>query len=418
MRLLHIIGSLDPSTGGPCQVIRSLVPELEQLGMYSHVVSLDRPGAHFINKDAFKVFALGPGKTSWHFCVKLLPWLVSNLSKYDSVIVHGLWLYHSFAVRRAVQHLRKVKRQKHNVDYEMPKVFIMPHGMLDPYFQRAPERKFKALRNAVFWTLVEGKAVNEANGLLFTCEEELALARETFQSYKPQKEICVSLGVAEPPPYAAQLQDAFLRICPEVEQQRYILYLGRIHQKKGVDLLLQAYARLAYERADLQLPSSDSDKASLEKGYVLPKLVIAGPGAESPYGLKVRRFVSENQILEGSVFFTGMLTGDAKWGALYGCQAFVLPSHQENFGIAVVEALACNKPVLISRKVNIWREVSEAGGAMVADDTLAGTIELLTTWIRLSQGCKLEMGQNARKVYENVFALKMVAKALRDVVLT
>jgi glycosyltransferase involved in cell wall biosynthesis len=72
-----------------------------------------------------------------------------------------------------------------------------------------------------------------------------------------------------------------------------------------------------------------------------------------------------------------MLEGDAKWGALHGCEAFVLPSHQENFGIAVVEALGCGRPVLISDKVNIWREISENGAGLVEEDSVEGTARLL-----------------------------------------
>ena len=80
-----------------------------------------------------------------------------------------------------------------------------------------------------------------------------------------------------------------------------------------------------------------------------------------------------------------MLTGHAKWGAFYGAEAFILPSHQENFGIAVVEALACGKPVLISKQVNIWHEIIEGGGGLVEEDTTAGTLRLLESWQRLSK---------------------------------
>jgi glycosyltransferase involved in cell wall biosynthesis len=76
-----------------------------------------------------------------------------------------------------------------------------------------------------------------------------------------------------------------------------------------------------------------------------------------------------------------MLEGEAKWGALYGCDAFVLPSHQENFGIAVVEALACNKPVLISNKVNIWREIAEDGAGVVEEDSVEGTARMLQRFV-------------------------------------
>ena len=77
-----------------------------------------------------------------------------------------------------------------------------------------------------------------------------------------------------------------------------------------------------------------------------------------------------------------MLQGDAKWGAFYAAEVFALPSHQENFGVAVAEALACGTPVLISNKVNIWQEIAEDGVGLVEEDDLEGTTRLLERWRR------------------------------------
>jgi glycosyltransferase involved in cell wall biosynthesis len=98
-----------------------------------------------------------------------------------------------------------------------------------------------------------------------------------------------------------------------------------------------------------------------------------------------------------------MLNGEAKWGALYGCEAFVLPSHQENFGIAVVEALACGRPVLISDQVNIWREIVEGGAGLVAEDTLEGTYTLLASLVEKSSIQKQLLTSQAEKVYQDCF---------------
>jgi len=92
----------------------------------------------------------------------------------------------------------------------------------------------------------------------------------------------------------------------------------------------------------------------------------------------------------GEIHAVDMLQGDAKWGALYGCEAFVLPSHQENFGIAVVEALACGKLVLISDQVNIGREIVEDGAGLVEGDTEEGVEKLLRQF--LAKGMRLEAG--------------------------
>jgi glycosyltransferase involved in cell wall biosynthesis len=110
-----------------------------------------------------------------------------------------------------------------------------------------------------------------------------------------------------------------------------------------------------------------------------------------------------------------MLQGDAKWGALYGCDAFVLPSHQENFGIAVVEALACDRPVLISNQVNIWREIESARGGLIADDTPEGCVKLLSQWLQMSAEQKSELHPRDcyRKHFEVRGATETFANALQ-----
>ena len=107
-----------------------------------------------------------------------------------------------------------------------------------------------------------------------------------------------------------------------------------------------------------------------------------------------------------------MLEGDAKWGAFHACEAFLLPSHQENFGIAVVEALACGKPVLISDQVNIWREIEADGAALVAPDTLDGTQSLLRRWLALPDAARAAMGQAARRCFETRFEIGRAAERL------
>jgi len=126
--------------------------------------------------------------------------------------------------------------------------------------------------------------------------------------------------------------------------------------------------------------------------------------------------VSENACLDNMVLFPGMLTGDAKWGALYGCEAFVLPSHQENFGIAVVEALACGKPVLISNKVNIWREIKDGNAGLVAEDSHEEAEYILKEWLNMSAMEKQIMGERARATYEEHFEIHSSVKKLLNAI--
>ena len=128
------------------------------------------------------------------------------------------------------------------------------------------------------------------------------------------------------------------------------------------------------------------------------------------------KIVTSDPSLSSMIFFPGMLTGDAKWGAIYGCEAFVLPSHQENFGIAVAEALACGRPVLISNQVNIWKGIENVGGGIIANDTLEGTKKLLKSWVTLNTAQKQTMQQLAYTAYEKYFEIDSASKRFLDAI--
>ena len=374
MHLLRVITSMNPIYGGPPQGIRHVTHALQNRGIKTTVVCLDVPGSTFLEKDTFPIVALGPTYTQVAYSKKIESYLFKHILEFDLVIIHGLWQYSSYCTMKVIRELRRRGIQT-------PKVYIMPHGMLDPWFQRASSRRWKALRNEVYWALVERQVVNEADGLLFTCQQELELARTTFWGYRPKQEINVGYGILPPPACTEEITQAFRQPRP------YFLFLSRIHEKKGVDILITAYQNLCKENP----------------ARAIPDLVIAGPGLESTYGQKVQSLV-QNEYKE-YISFVGMLSGDRKWGALYGCEAFVLPSHQENFGIAVVEALACGKPVLISNQVNIWKEVDKEGAGLISVDEEAGVEGLIKNWLSLNELAKLEMRKKAIHCYEKNFTI-------------
>ena len=378
MKILRVIPSMNPKMGGPCQGIRNSIPQLKEWGVVNEVVSMDSSNEDFLNGDPFVVHALGPSIGPWSYCYKLMEWLELNISRFQIVIIHGLWLYHSFAVNKVVQNLKKNKKK-------YPKVLIMPHGMLDPWFQRDKSRRLKALRNHIYWHFIEKRIVNEADGLLFTSKLELDLAEDTFPDYKPKRVINVGYGIPKPRSY-----DNIIKL-PLPKNESYILFLGRLHAKKGVDLVITAYLNLIDEFLDF------------------PALVIAGP-LDSEYAQKMQKLASNCD----KIIFTGMLINDLKWSAIYCCDAFILPSHQENFGISVVEALACGKPVLISNQVNIWKEIDHGGAGLIENDTLSGALNLMKRWFKMSFHEKKQMSQNASLLFNRKFTIEKHAKTLYE----
>jgi glycosyltransferase involved in cell wall biosynthesis len=389
---------LDRQAGGPSNSIRRIVAAYPGIGCEAEVLTLDDPAAPFLQDAGFKVHALGPVLTRFGYNKRLIPWLRSERHRFDGVVVHGLWQYLGWAVRRAV-HPHKP-------------YLVFTHGMLDPYFKRA--FPMKHLKKIPYWLLNEYWVLSNANRVLFTSEEESLHANKSFWPCDWHASV-VPYGASAPEGDPAILREVFLDRHPDLRDadgsaRRFILFLGRIHSKKGCDLLLDAFSRIASKVPDLDLVFAGPERTG--------QPVAANPGLpdSGSHGLRARLMSQASaRGLGNRVHWTGMLYGDEKWGAFYACEAFSLPSHQENFGIAVAEALACGKPVLLSDKVNIWRDIVGDGAAFVGPDTIAGTLDTLESWIALTPEQKITMGANAIDCFHRRYDMKANAREIVDI---
>ncbi|RFU48110.1 glycosyltransferase [Paraburkholderia sp. DHOC27] len=375
MKLLHLLSTLDPRAGGPTEGVRQSGLNMTALGHQIEVATVDDPTAPWVKEFPLPVHALGPGKGFYGYTQELVPWLTTHAPLYDAVIVNGLWQYHSYATWKALRRL--------NVPY-----YVFPHGMLDPWFKHT--YPLKHLKKCLYWPWAEYRVLRDATRVVFTTQEECRLARESFRLYRAHEEV-VAFGTSRPPTHAPDLREAFYAVHPELRGKRLLLFLGRIHPKKGCDLLLKAFAAARQHDASAHV-------------------VMAGPDSIG-WGATLQTLCKDLGIT-GHVTWAGMLQGDAKWGAFYASDAFVLPSHQENFGIAVAEALGCGLPALISDKVNIWREVAEDGAGFVASDTEQGTLESLARWLRLDPAAADVMRAQAMQCFERHFTVDAMSSDL------
>lgn len=395
MKILRIIKSVNPAGGGPIEGALQQADWLAGQGITTEIVSLDDPDAPFLRGYPVTVHALGEraaaGKASrWRhplrhygYNAKLVPWLRQNAPRYDVAIVEGLWNYSVMGARRAL------------VGLGVPYV-VFSHGMLDPWF-----KQISPLKNAAkqaFWLVSEGPLVNNADLVFFTTEEERVLARDAFWPYRPRERV-VGYGTKDAPGEPARQIGAFRASLPALGERPFLLFLSRIHPKKGCDLLLKGFAAIAGDYPEVDLVMAGPDRADW-----LPELTA----------------LAKSLGIDGRVHWPGMVQGDVKWGALRAAEAFVLPSHQENFGVAVAESMAAGRPVLISNKVNIWREVEQVGGGLVENDDVAGTTRMLRRFLELAPAQRDAMGQAARAGFLEYFevgrACATILGALNDAI--
>ncbi len=381
LRVLHLIRSLDTVFGGPAEGVRQTLRLAQAEGHAAEVLSLDDepPSALGVAAMPGTVHTVPGARGTYGYAPALDEWLSAHAAGYDALVVHGLWQYHGVAARRAA----RVAGRPY---------FVFSHGMLDPWFRRA--HPLKHLKKQLYWLAAEHAVLRDAQAVLFTTEEEARLARKTFVPYEAHAEV-VGYGAAPDETARSACAEDFLGLHPSLRGRRLMLFLGRLHEKKGCDLLVQAFAAVAQRHGSLHL-------------------VMAGPDSQ---GLQARLEALARQLgVLPRISFVGMLEGRVKWGALRAAEAFVLPSHQENFGIAVAEALAMGTPALVSTQVNTWREVVRAGAGLADADTREGTQRLLERWLHLPPSTRHVMRARALACYDTHFRIEASIQRLHALI--
>ena len=258
---------------------------------------------------------------------------------------------------------------------------MRPHGALDPYIHRRHRAK-----KAIFDLWFQDRMLAGAAAIHYTAEEEMRLATP-FVGGAPGIVVPNGLDLSDyahlPP------RGSFRRLHPAIGERPIVLFFGRLNFKKGLDILTAAFGRLG-ERANEA------------------RLVIAGP--DGGYRAATEAFVDQAGIRDRTVF-TGLLQGEDKLAALADADLFVLPSYSENFGIAVIEAMACGLPVVISDRVNIWREIV-ADGAGLATPLEADAVAAAMARLLADPGLRRTMGEAGRRSVARRYAWDHVAEAL------
>lgn len=337
MRILHVIPGIDPGFGGPAKACRELCRALAGRGHSVEIVTTDASS----NRGRLVVPRSRPvlehGFRIWHY--PLLFWrygpslplfrgLKQAIRRADIIHIHSLYVFSTAAAAFWCRQLGKP-------------YLMRPHGSLDPYLRRR-----NAVMKNLYMNLIERSNLDGAAAIHFTTEEERDLVADLGLRSPP---LVVPNGLNTEEYRFLPSRELFLERYPHLRGKRLLLYLGRINFKKGFEVLIPSVQHLLKERPNLHL-------------------IIVGP--DDGFGEVVRRLITQSGIVP-HVTFTGMLSGSDKLAAFAAAELFVLPSYSENFGIAVIEALACGLPVCISDRVNIWREVVQAGAGLASPPEIA-----------------------------------------------
>lgn len=377
LRVCQVVASINEYVGGPAYSVTNLSQSLFKQGICSHLFTLDY-------QNAGKQF---PTKN-----VKLHSYPATTLAKYfrgfqpsarfalqeiastelDLIHNHGLWMFPNFYARQA--------SVKNNLPF-----MISPRGMLDPW----------SLRNSWFkklpaWFLYEQENLQKVVVFHATSNEEL----KSIRNLNFRQPIALIPNGVNLPDLSNQPSREFLsKHFPKTNEKKWLLFLSRIHPKKGIDNLLFVWKKLASQFPDWHL-------------------IIAGPDLIG-YQAKLEHLATELELLP-QVTFTGMLSGEQKASALSNADLFVLPTHSENFGIAIAESLAYGVPV-ITTKGAPWQDLETYGFGWWIDDNQQALKDALVNAMEMTVSERQTMGLKGRYFVEAKYSWNVIAKDMASV---
>ncbi|TWR27012.1 glycosyltransferase [Mucilaginibacter achroorhodeus] len=321
MKILHVIGAFDKKLGGTYSAILSIIRIEKALGFDNEVLSLVSNGQEY-DSELDELVHLFPPSFPYMFSNSLRAdnWMTKNISRFSLVIIHEVW--GATAIKAAH------KAHRNNIPY-----VIWPHGSLDPF----DLQKKRLLKKHLASKFVKSVICNAA---AICCTSKLE--GNLLQTYNEPNGNIYTLPL--PINYEGKGNRQAFRERHKIGKKDFVLlFLSRVDYKKGLDLLLKAVQMF------------------IDRSWTYnTRILIAGKGSES-YETYIKFLVKDFQI-EKYVIFGGFLSGQDKADAYAGADCFVLPSMNENYGIAVIESLQSGLPVLISDNVYIWEDIVPDGG--------------------------------------------------------
>ncbi len=399
MKVLHVIPSLSLKDGGPSFAMPLIASGLQRGGIEVDVATtVEAEQAALLNgdldapatRDGVRYFQFPRQSEFYKVSLPLSRWLSAHIQDYDLFHIHALF---SYASRRAAS-----LAIKNDVPY-----IVRPLGVLNRWGMQNRRRWLKRLS----FSLIERRIIREAAAIHYTSEQERLEAEEAGAR---NESAVIPLGI-EPSEFRSLAgPERFYERFPDTRGRDIILFLSRLDPKKGLDLLLRAFVELCERRktADERRRMTAARRPTTDVAQ-RPLLVIAGDG-DSPFVDGLRGLADELGI-ESAILWTGFLGGEDKLSAMAAASLFVLPSYSENFGIALVEAMAAGLACVTSDQVGIAADIQEYEAGLVVPGEEAPLASAMQRLID-DPGLRSGLAANARRLVDDRFSLEAMTTSL------
>lgn len=375
--ICHVVASINEEVGGPAYSVTHLAQALSEQHIFPHLFTLDyQKVGEQLSTNGVKLHSYTATFVA-RYLRGFQPSAYRNLKQLASTEIdlihnHGLWMFPNIYARQAalVNHLPLV---------------ISPRGMLEYWSLKNSWQKKR-----LAWILYERKNLKSATAFHATSYEEVqSIRRLGYQ----QPIALIPNGITIPSLDNLPSREILSQAFPKLENPKWLLFLSRLHPKKGIDNLLYAWQSLIN-----QFPNWH--------------LIIAGPDLIG-YRAKLESLTTQLNLTE-KVTFTGMLSGEQKIAALSQSDLFVLPTHSENFGIAITESLAYGVPV-ITTKGAPWKDLVNYDCGWWIDDDQNALKEALLEAMKLSNQQRQEMGFRGRRMVDKKYSWDVIAEEMSKV---
>lgn len=373
LKILRIITSLDPKFGGPSRGILESSKQLAKEGFKVDIVTCDKKKIKFTQLKNIKIINLGSYiGGNYRFSLKLFFWLIKYKNNYDYFIVHGIWQFTTLVARLVLK----------------SKYLVFVHGQLDPFFSISFLKKIK---KQIYWYLVEKKNLLNSTSILLTSTGEKESLNKTFVNTNGIKKNIVKYGIFKQKINRGKVLKQFYSQFPTLKHKNFYLFLGRFHEKKGCDIVIESVNKL--------------------KNKFRNKILFIGPMTGSSYEIYIKNLVNKYN-LQKKILFSDALYNDSKWGSILASRGMILASHGENFGISLVESLSLGKPVITTYKVNIARDILKYNAGLISKDTISNFSKILIKFDKLNKKELMKISNNALNCFKNNFDLSSTKNSL------
>ena len=379
LKILRIIHSLDPKLGGPTKATIDSSLALLKQNFIVDIATSDLKNSKFYRSRKIRIINAGPCIGRYNLNIKLFLWILNHRHKYDAFIIHGLWQFQSLLARILLK----------------KRYFIFTHGQLDPYFGTNINKNFlKKIYKKIYWFIIERKNLLSSQSVLLTSLGEKESLKKTFVNTSGIKKKIIRYGIIKPKISKKRMLKKFFKRFSILKNKKFYLFLGRFHEKKGCEIIVESVKKLKDNFKNI--------------------ILFVGPITESKYELEVKYLIKKYN-LQKKIIISDALSGDLKWGAIIASRAMVLASHGENFGVSLVESLSLGKPVITTNKVNISNEILKFKAGFISRNQTKQFSYILKKFDNLKNKDLKKLSKNARNCFKKNFDLSLTKNDLGSV---